>query len=80
MAYASHVGQYKKERIMDSSNARGGNEQKNEDTTSAQFAKDFNIVPIPLRLRYHKGKSFHFGIFLNAWFGVASTFGGQKAL
>jgi len=63
---------------MDSANTMESDEQKHEDTTSAQFAKDFNIIPIPLRLRYHKGKPFHFGIVLNVWFGVASTFGGQK--
>jgi len=64
---------------MESSSATGNEEQKHEDTTSAQFAKDFfNIVPIPSRLRYHEGKPFPFGILLNAWFGVASTFGGQK--
>lgn len=73
--YASHVG-IEAEVFMEPSSATGGDKQKHHDTTSAQFAKDFNIVPIPLRLRYHEGKPFPFGILLNAWFGVASTFGG----
>ena len=66
-----------KERLMTFPSEKGNGEQKHEDsTTSTQLAKDFNIVPIPSRLRYHEGKIFPFGIPLNAWFGVASTFGG----
>ena len=63
---------------MESSSATGNDEKKHEDITSETFAKDFNFVPIPSRLRYDEGKPFPFGILLNAWFGVASTFGGEK--
>ena len=61
---------------MEPTRASENDEQKHEDTTSAQFAKDFNILPIPLRLRYHEGKPFRFGMLLNVWFGLTSTFGG----
>ncbi|KAG1837159.1 major facilitator superfamily domain-containing protein [Suillus subalutaceus] len=36
--------------------------------------KDFGLIPIPKRLQYNPIKPFHFGIFLNASFGFASTF------
>jgi hypothetical protein len=38
------------------------------------FDKDFGFLPIPKRLRYQPGQPFHFGLFLNVFFGVASTF------
>jgi len=37
-------------------------------------AKDFGFLPIPKRLRYDPDKSFHFGLFLNLAFGVATAF------
>lgn len=36
--------------------------------------KDFGILPLPKRLCYDPDKPFHFGLFLNLSFGVASTF------
>ena len=36
--------------------------------------KDFGIIPIPQRLRYHPDKPFHFGLTLNIAFGFFSTF------
>lgn len=37
--------------------------------------KDFGMFPVPIRLRYDPSKPFHFGVFLNVSFGIASTFG-----
>ncbi|KIJ05057.1 hypothetical protein PAXINDRAFT_21661 [Paxillus involutus ATCC 200175] len=34
---------------------------------------DFGFLPVPKRLRYDPDKPFHFGLFLNASFGFAST-------
>ncbi|KAJ7775476.1 major facilitator superfamily domain-containing protein [Mycena metata] len=38
------------------------------------FTHDLRFLPIPKRLQYHKGKSFHFGLLLNLALGFASTF------
>ncbi|KAJ7096878.1 major facilitator superfamily domain-containing protein [Mycena epipterygia] len=38
------------------------------------FTHDLVWIPIPKRLRYHHGKSFHFGLLLNLALGFASTF------
>jgi hypothetical protein len=38
------------------------------------FDKDFGFLPIPKRLRYQPNQHFHFGLFLNVFFGIASTF------
>lgn len=46
-----------------------------EQTESRVFAVDFGFLPIPKRLRYDPHKAFHFGLWLNIAFGVASTFG-----
>ena len=36
---------------------------------------DFGFLPIPKRLRYDPKRPAHFGLLLNATFGIASTFG-----
>ncbi|EIW81522.1 hypothetical protein CONPUDRAFT_124654 [Coniophora puteana RWD-64-598 SS2] len=36
--------------------------------------RDFGLIPIPPRLRYHPDKPFHFGLLMNMSFGFASTF------
>lgn len=36
---------------------------------------DFSFLPIPKRLRYDPKRPAHFGLLLNATFGIASTFG-----
>ena len=36
--------------------------------------KDFGFLPIPKRLRHQPNQPFHFGLFLNIFFGIASTF------
>lgn len=36
---------------------------------------DFGFLPIPKRLRYNPKRPAHFGLLLNATFGIASTFG-----
>jgi hypothetical protein len=38
------------------------------------YKTDFGIIPIPRHLRYDPERPFHFGLFLNAFFGFASTF------
>ncbi|KAJ7029894.1 MFS superfamily, partial [Mycena alexandri] len=38
------------------------------------FTHDLGFLPIPNRLQYHNGKSFHFGLVLNLSLGFASTF------
>ena len=38
------------------------------------FDKDFGFLPIPERLRYHPNRPFYFGLLLNIFFGIASTF------
>lgn len=38
------------------------------------ITRDFDLIPIPKRLRYDPLKPFHFGIVLNVGFGFASTF------
>ncbi|KAJ7444458.1 MFS superfamily [Mycena latifolia] len=40
----------------------------------AIFTHDLRFLPIPKTLRYHPGKSFHFGLLLNITLGFASTF------
>jgi hypothetical protein len=37
------------------------------------FTHELLFIPIPKRLRYHDGKSFHFGLLLNVSLGFAST-------
>ncbi|GBE77238.1 hypothetical protein SCP_0101110 [Sparassis crispa] len=39
-----------------------------------QFTKDFGFLPIPRRLRYEPEHSIHFGLLLNATFGLGGTF------
>ncbi|KAJ6564151.1 major facilitator superfamily domain-containing protein [Mycena capillaripes] len=39
----------------------------------ASFTHDLLFIPIPKRLRYHPGRSFHFGLFMNMSLGFAST-------
>lgn len=39
------------------------------------FSKDFGFLPIPKHLRYDPEHPAHFGLLLNATFGIASTFG-----
>ena len=36
--------------------------------------KEFGFLPIPRRLRYQPNQAFRFGLFLNAFFGIVSTF------
>ncbi|TFY52072.1 hypothetical protein EVJ58_g10214 [Rhodofomes roseus] len=38
------------------------------------ITKDLGFIPIPKRLRYDPGRPVHFGLLLNATFGIASTF------
>ncbi|KAJ7149718.1 MFS superfamily [Mycena filopes] len=38
------------------------------------FTHDLGFLPIPKRLQYHEGKTFHFGLLLNLSLGFASTF------
>ncbi|KAJ7476562.1 major facilitator superfamily domain-containing protein [Mycena latifolia] len=40
----------------------------------AMFTHDLGFLPIPKTLRYHPGKSFHFGLLLNIALGFTSTF------
>lgn len=49
-------------------------DEKAAGPNDAEFTKDFGIIPIPRRLRYYPGKTFHFGLLLNIAFGFASTF------
>ncbi|KAJ7659481.1 major facilitator superfamily domain-containing protein [Mycena rosella] len=44
------------------------------DTPPTLFTHDLVFIPIPKRLRYHEGKTFHFGLLLNLALGFASTF------
>ena len=45
-----------------------------EDGGLAPITKDLGFLPIPKRLRYDPKRSVHFGLLMNATFGVASTF------
>lgn len=36
--------------------------------------KEFGFLPIPQRLRYQPDQPFYFGLFLNIFFGIISTF------
>jgi hypothetical protein len=36
--------------------------------------KEFGFLPIPRQLRYQPNQAFRFGLFLNAFFGIVSTF------
>ncbi|KAK0210142.1 MFS superfamily [Desarmillaria ectypa] len=45
-----------------------------EDTVRAKTSKDFGLIPVPRRLRYHPEKPFHFSLAMNIAFGVISTF------
>lgn len=47
------------------------------DSTQAILPKDFGFMPVPRHLRYDPTKPFHFGLVLNAGFGLASTFSGS---
>ena len=38
------------------------------------FDTDFGFLHIPERLRYHPDRPFYFGLLLNIFFGIASTF------
>ncbi|KAF7341531.1 MFS superfamily [Mycena venus] len=44
-----------------------------DDSSPALFTHELLVIPIPKRLRYHEGKSFHFGLLLNMSLGFAST-------
>ncbi len=49
-------------------------EDEEQPEIGESFNKDFGFLPIPKRLRYQPGQPFHFGLFLNVFFGIASTF------
>ncbi|KAJ6612379.1 major facilitator superfamily domain-containing protein [Mycena sp. CBHHK59/15] len=45
-----------------------------EESSPALFTHDLVFLPIPKSLRYHIGKTFHFGLLLNIALGFGSTF------
>lgn len=46
-------------------------------SSTLPLPKDFGFIPVPRYLRYDPAKPFHFGLLLNAAFGLFSTFSGS---
>ncbi|KAF8190929.1 MFS general substrate transporter [Mycena galopus ATCC 62051] len=60
---------------MDTTGVKGTPLERPASTESspALFTHELIFIPIPKRLRYHDGKSFHFGLLMNISLGFAST-------